>query len=546
MKNQGKRMTGWKNNKVTRKIDLLIKGGKVYDGTGDEAYFADIALSNERIAFISRLPGSNRVKAETVIKAEGLSIAPGFIDTHGHSEFTLLADGRAEGKVLQGITTEINGNCGLSAGPLNGEAFEHREADLVEMGIKERWHTLGDYLLLLEEKGIGLNFATLVGHGNVRGSVIGYGESGPGVYEMEKMCMLVRDAIEYGAIGLSTGLIYPPGVYSETEELISLAGCCRDFIYTSHMRSEGDELIEAIGECVRIGRETGIPVHISHLKTSGERNWHKAESAISFIEEARRTGIRVTCDRYPYTAASTDLDSILPAWTYRGGADEELKRLKDTGLRSAITREILAVHPQGDYWDKVTISSVQLDKNSWMEGKRLSLIAETAGKRPVDILLDVLIEERLRTGAIFYSMSEQNLERFLSLPYMMVGSDSAARSMDGPARKGKPHPRGFGSFPRFLGRYGGEGKKIPLREAIRRITSLPAETFRIKDRGLVREGFSADLVVFDEERITDRATFDEPFQGPEGIHCVYVNGSPVVWQGVPTGVKAGRVLRHGG
>jgi N-acyl-D-amino-acid deacylase len=531
---------------MSSKIDLIIRGGKVYDGEGDEAYYADIAVINDRIASVARPSGSLNGQAGLVIGAEGLSVAPGFVDTHGHSEFTLYADGRAEGKLLQGITTEINGNCGLSAGPLYGAAFEHREADLSEAGINERWNTLGEYLLLLENRGIAANFATLVGHGNVRASVIGFSERSPDTSEKGRMCMLVRNAIDDGAIGLSTGLIYPPGIYSDTEELIMLAGCCSDLIYTSHMRSEGDELLEAIEEILMVGKVSGISVHISHLKTSGERNWHKAERAVFVIEKARSTGARVTCDRYPYTAASTDLDSILPAWTYAGGTWEELKRLCDTGMRRVIVRDILDAHPEGDYWDRVVISSVQHEKNKWMEGKAISHIAEEVGKMPVDLLLDVLIEERLRTGAIFHSMSEENLERFLSLPYMMIGSDSASRSLDGPTRKGKPHPRGFGSFPRFLGRYAGEGKNISLGEAVRRVTSLPAETFGIRNRGLIKDGFFADLVVFDEERIIDRATFDEPFQGPEGIHFVIVNGRPAVWEGAATGVKAGKVVRNGG
>jgi N-acyl-D-aspartate/D-glutamate deacylase len=531
---------------MSGKIDLLIRGGKVYDGEGGEAYRADIAVANDRIVSVVRPPGSFKGPAGLAIDAEGLSVAPGFIDTHGHSEFTLYADGRAEGKLLQGITTEINGNCGLSAGPLYAAAFEHREADLAEAGINERWNTLGEYLSLLEDRGIALNFATLVGHGNVRASVIGFSERSPDASEKERMCMLIRDSIGDGAIGLSTGLIYPPGIYSDTEELIMLAGCCSDLIYTSHMRSEGNELLEAVEEILMVGKTSGISVHISHLKTSGERNWHKAESAVSVIEKARGTGARVTCDRYPYTAASTDLDSVLPGWTYAGGAGEELKRLHDTEMRRTITRDIMDAHPEGGYWDSVVISSVQHERNKWMEGRAISRIAETVGKRPVDLLLDVLIEDRLRTGAIFHSMSEENLERFLSLPYVMIGSDSASRSLDGPTRKGKPHPRGFGSFPRFLGRYAGEGKNISLGEAIRRVTSLPAETFGIRNRGLIRDGLFADLVVFDEERIIDRATFDEPFQAPEGVHFVIVNGRPAVWEGAAAGAKEGKVLRNGG
>lgn len=531
---------------MAKDIDLLIRGGKVYDGTGDEPLEADIAVVNDRIAFIS-LPSDNLgEKAKIIIDLNGLSVAPGFIDTHSHSEFTLLADNRAEGKVLQGVTTEVNGNCGLSAAPLYGDALRHRETDFNDLGIKERWNSLRDYFSILERTGLPINFATLAGHGNIRASVIGYGDRKPDESDMQKMCMLLKEAIGDGAIGLSTGLIYPPGVYAETEELITLAKCVNTCIYTSHMRSEGNRLIDAINESIRIGRESGIAVHISHIKTSGRANWHKIDEAISLIEAARGEGISVTCDRYPYTAASTDLDAVLPSWTYAGGAEEELRRLKDKRVCPIIKNEVLSNHPSDDYWRNITISSVNSEPNKWMEGKTLSYISDRVGKKPVDFLVDILVEERLRIGAIFNSMNEDNLKRILSLPYVMVGSDSSARSTDGPTHKGKPHPRGFGTFPRFIGRYSRNNSDMALRKAIHKITMLPAQTFGLKERGQIRAGFMADLVIFDENTILDRATFDEPYLRAEGIDYVFVNGQPVVWEGTMTGVMAGRVLRHGG
>jgi N-acyl-D-amino-acid deacylase len=544
-------------------VDTLIKGGLIFDGTGSEPFEADIGISGDRIAFInkkakvkSQSPSVTRrgekseVSANRVIDAKGLAVSPGFIDTHAHSEFTLLADHRAEGKISQGITTEIDGNCGLSAAPLYGEALKQREEDLMELGIVERWTTFKGYFDILG-KGIALNFVTLVGHGNLRACVAGYEDKALNNNEIKKMQALLKEAIKEGAIGLSTGLIYPPGVYSTTEELINLfrpsSFILRPsrLIYTSHMRSEGDKLLESIEEIIRIGRKAGVNIHISHMKTSGKKNWHKIDNAISLIEEARREGIRITCDRYPYTAASTDLDTILPPWVYEGGMKEELKRLKSSEFQEKIKKEILYEYPEIEYWGNVNIASVSSEKNRWMEGKSIAYIARHEDSETVDIFLKILIEEKLRVSAIFASMNEDNLKRFLSLPYVMIGTDSSARSTSGPTYKGKPHPRGFGSFPRFLGRYVRDNGLIGMNEAIHKITMLPAKTFGISKRGVLKKGAFADLVVFDYRKIIDRATFDKPFLKPEGIYYVFVNGLSAVWEGELTGINAGRILKHG-
>jgi N-acyl-D-amino-acid deacylase len=544
-------------------VDTLIKGGLIFDGTGSEPFEADIGISGDRIAFInkkakvkSQSPSLTRrgekseVSANRVIDAKGLAVSPGFIDTHAHSEFTLLADHRAEGKISQGITTEIDGNCGLSAAPLYGEALKQREEDLMELGIVERWTTFKGYFDILG-KGIALNFVTLVGHGNLRACVAGYEDKALNNNEIKKMQALLKEALKEGAIGLSTGLIYPPGVYSTTEELMNLfrpsSFILRPsrLIYTSHMRSEGDKLLESIEEIIRIGRKAGVNIHISHMKTSGKKNWHKIDNAISLIEEARREGIRITCDRYPYTAASTDLDTILPPWVYEGGMKEELKRLKSSEFQEKIKKEILYEYPEIEYWGTVNIASVSSEKNRWMEGKSIAYIARHEDSETVDIFLKILIEEKLRVSAIFASMNEDNLKRFLSLPYVMIGTDSSARSTSGPTYKGKPHPRGFGSFPRFLGRYVRDNGLISMNEAIHKITMLPAKTFGISKRGVLKKGAFADLVVFDYRKIIDRATFDKPFLKPEGIYYVFVNGLSAVWEGELTGINAGRILKHG-
>ncbi|MDI6890341.1 MAG: D-aminoacylase [Thermodesulfovibrionales bacterium] len=531
------------------RIDLFIKDGLVFDGTGSEPFKADLGISGDKIVFVDQDIKGNKsgtmLRPEKVIDADGLSVAPGFIDTHSHSEFTLLADPRAEGKICQGITTEINGNCGLSAAPLFSKALTQREEDFKEFGIHERWSTFEEYFQILEKRGIAINFATLVGHGNIRASVRGYKDQELTKSDIKKMSALLRESISEGAIGLSTGLIYPPGVYSRTEELIEMAGCCKNLIYTSHMRSEGDRLIESIEETIRIGKEAGIKVHISHIKTSGEENWHKIENAISLMKESKKEDVPLTCDRYPYTASSTDLDVILPSWTYSGGTEEELKRLKSLRIREKIKKQILNAHSFKDYWKKVYISSVTSERNRWMEGKGLSDIARIKGREPVDILIEILIEEKLKVNAIFSSMHEENLKRFLSLSYCMIGTDSSARCFSGPTCKGRPHPRGFGSFPRFLGKYVRNEGLTSMSEGIHKITMLPAETFGINERGIIKKGAFADIVVFDHKRIIDRATFDEPFLRPEGIHYVLVNGLPAMCEGQLTDSKTGRILRHG-
>lgn len=523
-------------------FDLLIKGGLVYNGTGSPPEPAEIGIKGDKINFI----GKSGAEAATVINAKGLAVSPGFIDTHSHSDFTIVADGRAHGKILQGITTEIEGNCGMSAAPLYKKAFEKREDDLKELGIRERWNTLEEYFKLVDKRGLALNIAMLAGHGNIRGSVVGYDNKRPSAGEMSEMLSLLRTALEHGAIGFSTGLIYPPGIYSATEELVELAKTLRqrDLIYTSHMRSEGEQLEEAVAEVIRIGSEAAIKVHISHIKTAGNKNWHKADGVIRMVEGARRSGVRLTCDRYPYIASSTDLDSILPSWAFAGGNDEEIRRLTDENERGKITHELLKRAESGEYWKKIIISSAGSEKNRWMEGMTMSEIAGKLNKKEIDLMFELLIEERLRVGAIFLSMSEDNLRKFLSRPYCMIGSDSSARSFDGPTRQGKPHPRTFGTFPRLMGEYVREENLLPLEEAIRKSTMLAAGTFGLKGRGQIKKGMFADIVIFDAGKISDRAVFKDPFHKPDGISFVLVNGVPVVWEGEPTKALPGRVLRN--
>ena len=529
---------------MKNKTDILIRGGLIYDGSGGEPFIGDIGVTGDKITYQGPSRGT---EAETIIDAEGLAVTPGFIDTHSHSDFTLVADPRAEGKLCQGITTEVEGNCGMSAAPLFHKAFEKREEDLRELGITQRWSTLKEYFALVGAQGLGVNIAMLAGHGNIRGSVVGYDDRRPAAKDVLEMSRLLRETLNDGAIGLSTGLIYPPGIYSDTEELIALAGVLRDadLIYTSHMRSEGTTLDEAVDEVIRIGRQAGARVHISHIKTAGPQNWHKAERVISKLHEGVNAGVRITCDRYPYTASSTDLDSLLPSWAFAGGNDEEMRRLRDDTERARIAAALSKQTAAEDYWKKVMVSSVGSEKNSWMEGRTIAEISVRLGRSELDTVCSLLLEERLRVGAIFFSMSEENLRKFLSLPFCMIGTDSSARCFDGPTRQGKPHPRGFGTFPRLLGKYVRDEGLLTLEEAIRRATMLAAKTFGLERRGEIRENNYADLVVFDPRKIVDNATFEAPFRPPDGIHHVIVNGVEALGEGRTTGRLSGRVLRRG-
>ncbi len=538
---------------------MIIKNITLFDGTGADGYPADILIDGERIARIIKSPGSRGACPERsrtggtdksfpdaeVIDCTGLAAAPGFIDIHAHSEFSLLVEPSAPSKIMQGVTTEVSGNCGMSAAPLIGEAAKARRSEFAELGIKQTWTDFSGYFDALEKARPALNFATYCGHGNLRASVVGYVNRKPAEDEFRKMEALLAEAMEAGALGLSTGLIYPPGVYSETGEIVRLAEVAAKYggIYTSHMRSEGARVVEAIEEAITVGREAGIPVQISHLKTAGQANWHKISEIIDAIEKARAEGLDVTADRYPYTASSTDLDAILPAWAYEGGNAEEVKRLKDPAARARLREEVLSGHPVPEYWGRVMIASVSTEGNRKLEGKTLAEAAEIRAQEPVEALFDILIEEGARAQAIYFSMSEDNLRTFLSLPWMMIGSDSTARGISGATRQGKPHPRGFGSFARVLGKYAREEKLLTLPQAVRKLTGMAADRLRLKDRGYIKEGLYADMVIFNPSTVADAATFDDPYQFPHGIEHVLVNGRFAVRGGEQTKARAGKILK---
>ncbi len=524
-------------------IDYLLKDGFVIDGSSSDTLpsKADVAIDGDCIKEIGNL---SNVAADKIINVKGLIVCPGFIDVHAHSEFMLLADGRAEGKISQGITTEINGNCGLSAAPLEGAALEQRENEFDDVNISDRWSTFAEYFEILEKRRFATNFITLVGHGNLRASVVGYADRSLSRNDMEKVIELLGTAVDQGAKGLSTGLIYPPGIYSGTSEIIDLAAVVaakHKGIYTTHMRSEGDQLLESVDEVIKIAGKSGIRAHISHLKTSGEKNWGKIDEVFEMIERAHSGGLSITCDRYPYIASSTDLDTVLPSWAFEGGVKKEISRLKTE--QQKLANEIIKNFPQPYDWDRVIISSVNSGKNKWMEGKSVLEISESRNRTAMESLFDILIEEDVKAGAIFFTMNEDNLRSILGRPYTMIGTDSAVRCFNGVTAKGIPHPRGFGAFPRVLGRYVRELGILTIGEAIYKMTGLPAKTFGINRRGIIKKDCFADVTVFDPEKVIDTADFSNPFQKPSGIYHVFVNGAPVVLDGEPTGALPGRILR---
>ncbi len=516
-------------------MELFIKDALLIDGTGKPSFQSNIGIEGEKIIYI----GKETFAAKRVIEAKELIVTPGFIDTHSHSDFTILADPRAEGKITQGITTEINGNCGVSPFPLSGEAFDRRITEINSLGLKP-WKTIEQYIDLLKKANPSINLAFFCGHGNIRGSVIGYKNVKANRKQLSVMKNLLKKYFFYSIKGLSTGLIYPPGMFAEREELIELSKIVAKYggLYTTHMRSEGEKLFSALEETLSIGKEAKIPVHISHIKTSGRENWWKIDSLLSIIEGAQKEGLKITCDRYPYTASSTDLDAFLPSWIVEGSREDIIKRLKNSKVRKQIKKYLKS---KGESFLKsLLISDTAFHSDKKFEGKSLGELTNL--ENAADFIADLLIRSNLRVGAIYFGMKEENLIKILSKPYVMIGTDSSAKSSNGITAHGKPHPRGFGSFPRFLRRYVLEKNIIKIEEAIEKITALPAKIFKIEKRGLIKEGYFADLVIMDLNEIEDTATFEEPFKIAKGIKYVIVNGSVTVEDGTLSDIRKGQIL----
>jgi N-acyl-D-amino-acid deacylase len=523
--------------------DFIIRNGTVYDGRSSEGRRADVAVEGERIAAVGDLAAA---EAKETIDGTGLVVAPGFIDVHSHSEIALLLCPTADSKILQGVTTEITGNCGMSSAPLAGPCVDHlTEMWRSEYGIEPTWRTFAEYFDYIETfGGTAVNVASLAGHGNLRASVVGYSDKPASKDAIANMQRLMDDAMTDGALGISTGLIYPPGIYADTHELVevSRAAARRGGIYTSHIRSENDLLMESVDEAIAIARNADIPVHISHVKASRKRNWHKFPMVLEAIEAARREGLDITCDCYPYTASWTGLDALLPAWTYDGGNEAELERLADSGARARIETELDEREADHEFWNRVMVSWT--GGGSDIEGMTIHEIAVSRSVSPVVALMDILIEHRLLVTAMLFISSDENVSAALQFPHSTIGSDASVRSMTGRKGSDRPHPRAVGTFPRVLGKYVRDGV-LSLGEAIYKMTGAAADRFGLAGRGMIEQGGYADLVLFDAAMICDLATYEDPMRPPAGIEKVWVNGALVADDGRVTGARPGRVLRHG-
>ena len=527
--------------------DLLIVHGQILDGSGSSAIDASVAVRDGRIAAIGRLDPAT---AKRVIDATGLVVAPGFIDLHSHSDFTLLVDGDAQSKIRQGVTTEILGESD-SAGPVLGPAVDEFDRSLKPTGIKRDWKTLGEYFARLERQHTSVNIASYVGSGQVRADVVGFTNRPAHDDEMDAMKELVEQAMREGALGVTSGLIYAPNMYANTKELIELAKVAAKYggIYTSHIRGEGAHGVQAIQEAIQIAIKANLPAHILHFKMDGNDNWGHMGQQIKTIDEARSNGVDITADQYPYIAAMTGLEQCLPPRYLEGTSQQIVARLKTADARKRIREDIANGLPGWEDnevksvggWHGVMVASCQKTENKKYEGQRMDEVAKMMGKDPVDALCDLLISEEGSAGAIYFSMSEPDVELAMKQPWVGIGSDGSAVSPE-MVFVGKPHPRFYGTFPRVLGVYVREKKVLTLPEAVHKMTGLSAKIVGFTDRGLLKPGMAADITLFDPATVIDKATFENPAQYPVGIPYVIVNGVVVIDKGEHTGARPGRVL----
>jgi N-acyl-D-amino-acid deacylase len=520
---------------------LTIRNGTILDGAGNPWFKSDIEITGERISHIGKASDS---KGKT-IDASGLFVAPGFIDIHSHSDLHVLANSKAESKIRQGITTEVFPNCGTGPAPVKGVASELIKEDLKVLGLKLDWSTMAQYMKRVERQGISLNIALLIPHGNLRACVMGLDNRKPTEKEMNEMKALTEQCMREGAFGMCTGLRYVPGSYAETDEVVELLKIVgkHEGFYASHVRDEGDRgtYPAAIAEAVEIGEQAGAPVEISHLKALGRRAWGKAKDALKIVEDARLRGVDVTCDMYPYTASGTGFMAWIPKWSHEGGIDKFLERLKDPELRKKILEETAAVLNDRGGPDRAVIT--RFSPNPQYEGKTLQEISAARSKDPVEVIMDLIVESRGETPVVNFNQLDEDVAAVMKHRAVMFGTDGYALAPYGILGKGKPHPRSYGTHPRVLGKYVREERLLTIEEAIRKMTSLPAQRLGLQDRGLIKEGMYADLVIFDPQTIRDKATYTDPHRYPEGIHYVIVNGNIVIEKGKHNGVLPGKVLR---
>jgi N-acyl-D-amino-acid deacylase len=528
-------------------FDVLIKNGTVYDGSGGDGQHLDVAIRGNRIARIGDLKSARATK---IIDAKGWAVAPGFINMLSWSNESLIQDGRSQSEIRQGVTTEIMGE-GESMGPVNDRVREHMLREQADIKYEIKWNTLSEYLRYLEQRGISCNVASFIGATTIRENVIGFEDKQPTSQQLDEMRELVRQEMEAGALGIGTSLIYPPAFYAQTEELIELCKVAAKYKgkYISHMRSEGNHLLEAFDELVRIAREAQIPAEVYHIKAAGQRNWGKLDGFLSRIEAAQKEGLKIRANMYTYTAAGTGLDACLPPWTEDGGYPALFKRLRDAETRRKIAAEVKI---DSDQWenlylaagspDHILLVGFKSEKLKPLTGKSLAEVATMRGKDPIETIMDLLAEDESRISTVYFIMSEENVKKEIAKRWISFGSDEASQAPEGVFLKSNPHPRAYGNFARVLGKYVRDEKAIPLGEAVRRLSALPATNLELDHRGFLKEGMFADVVVFDPATIGDRATFDKPHQYAVGMKHVFVNGVQVLNDGEHTGAKPGRAL----
>jgi N-acyl-D-amino-acid deacylase len=532
---------GQSRNAVShREYDLVIRHARVLDGTGNPWFYTDVGVTGDRITHVGTIPE----KGKREIDAAGMYLTPGFIDMHSHSDYTLLVDGNAESKLRQGVTTEILGEAS-SAAPRCPAAQPEDDAAAGPYNVTPDWQDFRGYLARLEKQGIALNVASYVGSGRIRLCGMGADDRPPSPEELDRMRKLVDDAMRQGAIGLASGLIYPPNSFAKTDELIELAKVAGQYngIYTSHIRNEGAGVLRAVDEAIEIGEKAHLPVHVLHIKVSGQNNWGHMKELIDHIQAARDRGVEISADQYPYVASATGLSTRLPDWALDGGIPKLVERVKDPATRQRIIAEM----QRSPYnWNLAVIAMVQRPENKQFEGKSIAQVAQARGKSPEETTLDLLAEENGTVRMIYFSMSEDDVRYAMRVPWISVGSDGTAFKPEGVLGQGKPHPRSYGTFSRILSKYVRDDKVISLEEAVRKMTSLAARQAHFADRGEIREAAFADLLVFDLNKIKDNSTFEDPHHLAEGMSYVIVNGKVVLENGRYTGVKPGKVIRGSG
>jgi N-acyl-D-amino-acid deacylase len=528
-------------------FDVIIKGGTVYDGSGEEGRVADVAIRGDRIAGVGNFEDS---QAKRIVDAHGLAVAPGFINMLSWSTESLIVDGRSQSEIRQGVTTEIMGE-GESMGPVNDRVREYMLKQQTDIKYDIKWNTLAEYLQYLEKRGVSCNIASFIGATTIRENVIGFENKKPTPEQLDQMRELVRKEMEAGALGIGTALIYPPAFYAKTEELIELCKVAAKYKgkYISHMRSEGNQLLEAFDELLRISREANIPAELYHIKAAGQKNWGKMDTLLARIEAARKEGRPIRANMYTYIAGGTGLDACLPPWTEDGGYPALLKRLSDPDTRQKIAAE---VRIDSDKWenlylaagspDRIIVGDFTSEKLKPFTDKSLAEIARVRGKDPIETIMELLSENEKPIGATYFLMSEENVKKEIAKPWISFGSDEASQAPEGVFLKSTPHPRAYGTFARVLGKYVREEKVVSLPEAIRRLSALPATNLELDHRGFLKADMFADVVVFDPATITDHATFESPRQYATGVKHVFVNGVEVLKDGEHTGGKPGRAL----